>query len=80
MVSGLVFDRAGEAAVYGVVLGDIRQLIRSFIRGVDADDFHIAAGDGGSEDQASYAAEAIDSYFNTHASPSIEFVKSHCLI
>jgi len=58
------FDRAVKAAVHGIVLHGIRQLLGRLIRRVDGDDLNIVGADRGAEHQTADAAEAIDANFN----------------
>ena len=60
----LVIDGAVEAAVHGIVLHGIRQLLRRFIRCVDGDDLDIVSADCGTEHQSADAAKTIDTNFN----------------
>ena len=62
--AALVIDGAVKAAVHGVVLHGIRQLLRRFIRRVDGDDLNIVGADRSAEHQTADAAEAIDANFN----------------
>ena len=64
VLAALIIDGAVEAAVHGIVLHGIRQLLRRFIRRVDGDDLDIVGADRGAEHQTADAAKAIDANFN----------------
>ena len=60
----LKINGAVEAAVHGVILHGICQLLRRFVRSVDGDDLNIVSADRGAEYQTADAAKAIDTNFN----------------
>ena len=60
------FDSAVEAAVDGVVLGGIGQLLGLLVRGVDGDYLDVVADDAGAEDQTADTAKAIDTNTDAH--------------
>ena len=64
VLAALVIDGAVKAAVHGVILHGIRQLLRRFIRRVDGDDLDIVGADRSAEHQTADAAKAIDANFN----------------
>ena len=64
VLAALAIDRAVKAAVHGIVLHSIRQLLGRLIRRVDGDDLDIVGADRGAEHQTADAAEAIDANFN----------------
>ena len=64
VLAALAIDRAVKAAVHGIVLHGIRQLLGRLIRRVDGDDLDIVGADRGAEHQTADAAEAIDANFN----------------
>ena len=63
-------DSAVEAAMDGVVLGGIGNLLGLLVRGVHGDYLDVVADNAGTEDQAADASETIDANFN-HDNSSI---------
>ena len=59
-------DGAVEAAVDGVILRSVSELLGSLVGGVHGDDLDVVTDDAGAEDQTADAAEAIDAYSDAH--------------
>ena len=60
----LKINGAVEAAMHGVILHGICQLLGRFVRSIDGDDLNIVSADRGAEYQTADTAEAIDANFN----------------
>ena len=64
-------DGAVKAAVDGVVLGGVGDLLGLLVRGVDSDYLDVVADDAGTENQAADAAKTIDANFDAHFYSSV---------
>ena len=59
-------DAAVEAAVHGVVLHDVSELLGLLVRGVHGDDLDVVTDDAGAEDEAADAAKPVDTNSDAH--------------
>ena len=75
-------DGAVEAAVHGVVLGDVGELLGGLVRGVHGDYLEVVADDPGAEHEAADAAKPVDTNFDAHFYSSISKMCSSfvCLV